>query len=121
MPGKSGPETLSIEVVFALRERQELVTVLLPPEATVEDAIEHSLIQSLFPEWDLADCAVGIWGRRVERDHRLQSGDRVEIYRPLAMDPREARRQLAAQGKSMGKSADDAGAQDAGGGAGKKT
>jgi putative ubiquitin-RnfH superfamily antitoxin RatB of RatAB toxin-antitoxin module len=115
MSDSSGPETLSIEVVFALRDRQELVTVLLDAGATVEDAIGQSSIQSLFPEWNLGECAVGIWGRRVDRDQRLQPGDRVEIYRPLAMDPREARRQLAAQGKSMGKSVADADAQEAGG------
>lgn len=105
MPGSSGRESLSIEVVFALRDRQELVTVLLDEGATVADAIERSSIQSAFPEWDLSECAVGIWGRPVGHDQALQQGDRVEIYRPLAIDPREARRKLAAQGRSMGKSA----------------
>jgi hypothetical protein len=114
MSDSSRHEILRIEVVFALPNRQELVTVLLDPGATAGDAIECSSIQSLFPEWNLTDCAVGIWGRQVDRDQRLEAGDRVEIYRPLAMDPREARRQLAAQGKSMGRPADDT-EQDAGG------
>jgi hypothetical protein len=97
-------ETLCIEVVFAVRDRQALLTVRLQNGATVADAIEQSSIQSAFPEWDLSECAVGIWGQLVDRGQRLQQGDRVEIYRPLAIDPREARRALAAQGRSMGKS-----------------
>src|SRR3989337_2209424 len=97
-------ETLCIEVVFALRDRQELVTLRLPDGATVADAIEQSSVQTAFPEWNLDECAVGIWGQLAERGQRLQQGDRVEIYRPLTIDPREARRALAAQGKSMGKS-----------------
>ena len=108
-----GPdEWLCIEVVFALRDRQELVTVRLPNGATVADAIEQSSIQSAFPEWNLSECAVGIWGRLAERGQRLRQGDRVEIYRPLTMDPRDARRSLAAQGRSMGKSPGSPGAND---------
>lgn len=98
-------DQLCIEVVFALRERQELVTVRLENGATVADAIERSAMQSLFPEWDLGTCTVGIWGQPAERSRLLQPGDRVEIYRPLIIDPREARRALAAEGKSMGKAA----------------
>jgi hypothetical protein len=103
-------EWLCIEVVFALRDRQELVTVRLENGATVADAIEQSSIQSAFPEWNLSECAVGVWGRLAERDQRLRQGDRVEIYRPLTMDPRDARRALAAQGRSMGKSPGSPGA-----------
>ena len=103
MQGTSG-EPLSIEVVFALPERQELVTVVVDEGATVEDAIARSSLSAAFPDWNLQDCAVGIWGRPVGREQTLQRGDRVEIYRPLKLDPREARRTLAAQGRSMGKS-----------------
>lgn len=99
-----GNEPLSIEVVFALRDRQELVTLQLADGATVADAIEQSSLPSVFPEWNLGECAVGIWGQPAERSQPLRQGDRVEIYRPLTIDPREARRALAAQGRSMGKS-----------------
>lgn len=102
MSGRGGGP-LSIEVVFALRERQELVTLQLAVGATVADAIEQSSLQSMFPEWNLDECAVGIWGQPAERSQTLGPGDRVEIYRPLVIDPREARRALAAQGRSMGK------------------
>jgi putative ubiquitin-RnfH superfamily antitoxin RatB of RatAB toxin-antitoxin module len=47
----------------------------------------------------------GIWGRPVERDQAVSDGDRVELYRPLNMDPREARRRLAAAGRTMGSTA----------------
>ena len=50
----------------------------------------------------LAACQLGIWGRLVNRDQTLEDGDRVEIYRPLEIDPRETRRRLAAEGKTMG-------------------
>lgn len=94
--------SFSVEVVFALPRRQALVTVTLEEGATVSDAIAQSSLSSLFPDWDIGKCAVGVWGRIAARDQRLQQGDRVEIYRPLLIDPREARRALAAEGKSMG-------------------
>ena len=98
---------LTVEVVFALPDRQELVAVSLEEGSTVSDAIAQSSIASLFPGWDLGECAVGVWGRLASPDQRLRHGDRVEIYRPLLMDPREARRALAAEGKSMGRSNPD--------------
>jgi uncharacterized protein len=94
---------LRIEVVFALPSRQELVSLELAAGATVAQAIERSGIVEKFPGQDLATCAVGVWGQVVERGRRLQDGDRVELYRPLLMDPQEARRELAAKGRSMGK------------------
>lgn len=96
---------LRIEVVFALPARQELVSLEIAEGATVAQAIEASGIADKFPEQDLSGCAVGVWGHLVERAHRLQDGDRVELYRPLLMDPQEARRELAAKGKSMGRKA----------------
>lgn len=93
---------MQIEVVFALPERQELVTVELEEGATVADAIERSAIAELFPGHEVRALPVGVWGRVVDRGHVLEEGDRVEIYRPLAIDPREQRRALAAEGKSMG-------------------
>jgi uncharacterized protein len=99
MPGRP----ISIEVVFALPYRQELVTVGVDEGATVGDAIARSSLSASFPDWNLDDCAVGIWGRPAAREQTLQDGDRVELYRPLQLDPREARRALASRGRSMGK------------------
>ncbi|HET6628587.1 MAG TPA: RnfH family protein [Woeseiaceae bacterium] len=94
---------LHVEVVFALPEQQEVLGLEIAEGATVAQAIEQSGIAARFPDHDLSRCAVGVWGQVVERDRRLRDGDRVELYRPLLMDPQEARRELAAKGKSMGK------------------
>lgn len=95
-------DTIEVEVVYALTERQALFALAVPAGATAGDAIEKSGIAKKFPEQDLAACQLGIWGRLVNRDQTLEDGDRVEIYRPLEIDPRETRRRLAAEGKSMG-------------------
>ena len=86
---------LNVEVVFAREGRQSLVSVTLPAGSTVNNAIESSAIQARFPEIDLADLPVGIWGRLEDRGDTVRSGDRVEMYRSLQMDPKEARRQRA--------------------------
>ncbi|MDA0978320.1 MAG: RnfH family protein, partial [Proteobacteria bacterium] len=59
------------------------------------DAVQASGIASHFPELELDELEKGIWGRRRPEDHEVRSGDRVEIYRPLVVDPREARRRRA--------------------------
>jgi hypothetical protein len=92
--------SLRVEVVFALRNRQELIALELEPGATVAQAIEESAIADAFPDCDLATCQVGVWGHVVDRSRRLQDGDRVEIYRPLLIDPRTARRQRAAEDRA---------------------
>ena len=94
-------DEIKVEVVFAIPEHQRLVGLSLPPGSTVNDAIVKSRVGEQFPSLDLSEFEVGIWGRVVARDQVLTAGDRVEIYRPLAMDPREARRRLAAAGQTM--------------------
>ena len=83
---------MQVEVVFALPERQVLRTLELPDGSTVGDAILHSKLALEFPEADFDELQAGVWGRPVDRSQLLNDGDRVELYRPLAMDPREARR-----------------------------
>lgn len=94
-------EPIDIEIVFATPDSQVLVKVSLPGNATVADAIEASGLKSRFPTHDLDACAAGIWGSVVQREQRLRNGDRVELYRPLRIDPREARRRLASMGRTM--------------------
>lgn len=94
------PASISVEVVLAFADRQELVSVRLEHGSTVDDAIERAL-PPLFPDIDLESLQCGIWGRPVPRTHTVADGDRVELYRPLEIDPRDARRQLAAAGRSM--------------------
>ena len=83
---------MRVEVVFALPERQVLQTLELQDGSTVGTALLRSKLAREFPEADLDRLQAGVWGRPVDRSHVLIDGDRVELYRPLAMDPREARR-----------------------------
>ena len=94
-------ERLSVEVVFATADRQELLEVDLAPGATVADAIRESGIAKRFRDVDLDELPTGIWGRLVSRSQPVEQGDRVEIYRPLDIDPRDARRRLAQEGSTM--------------------
>lgn len=94
-------DPIAVEVVIALRDSQAIVEISLPDGSTLGDAIEHSRIGERFPQLDIATLAVGIWGSPAERDHPLRDGDRVELYRPLQLDPREARRKLALLGRTM--------------------
>jgi len=85
-------EGLTVEVVFALPDQQVLVSVTLARGATVGDAIDQSGLLERFADERLDALPTGIWGHPVERNQLVSDGDRVEIYRPLEMDPREARR-----------------------------
>jgi len=86
---------ITVSVVYALPERATEIELELPAGATVAEAIARSRIEERHPEVDLARAAVGLFGRRVRRDAVLADGDRVEIYRPLLADPKEARRRRA--------------------------
>ena len=85
---------LDIEVVYALPDEQVVVRVALPHGATAADAVERSGLRMRFPAI-AADAKLGIYGRIVAGDTRLTAGDRVEIYRPLIADPKQARRRRA--------------------------
>ncbi len=86
---------ISVEVVYALPEKQYLQKVSLAEGATVEQAIAASGLIRLRPEIDLASNKVGIWSRAVKLQDEVHDGDRVEIYRPLIADPKALRRQRA--------------------------
>jgi len=99
------PELMSIEVVYPLPGKQEIFTVSLPPGASVRQAIEASGILLKYPEIDLSKNKIGVFARLAKPDAPLRDRDRVEIYRPLIADPKEVRKQRAAQGKVMKKGA----------------
>ena len=77
---------MRVEVVQAHADRAEIVKLDLPAGATVRDALAAAGIDAQ---------RVGIFGKRVSADARLADGDRVEVYRPLQIDPKQARRQRA--------------------------
>ena len=95
------PERIAIEVACAEPERQTVIALEVPAGCTAAEAIERSGILALHPGVDPASCGVGIFGREVPRGQVLAAGDRVEILRPLTEDPRERRRRLARQGRTM--------------------
>ncbi len=90
-------EEIRVEVAYALPTAQFLADVQVATNSQVESAIIASGVYERFPDADLRACPVGIWGRLVTRSHRLRDGDRVELYRPLRVDPMVARRERAAQ------------------------
>jgi len=90
---------IDIEVVYAAVDRQVLRRVSIPAGTAVRAALLASGIGEEFPELDLAECPVGIFGKVItDPDVRqVQVGDRIEIYRPLLADPKEVRRLRAAK------------------------
>jgi len=89
-----------VQVVYALPDRQAIVTLDVPEGTTVSEAVALSGLVGRFPEIGAApgDCA--IYGRLVPPNHVLAAQDRVEILRPLLIDPKENRRQAAARSKA---------------------
>lgn len=96
-------KTIQVEVAYALPHNQVLIPVEVEEGATVRNAIERSGILERFPDIDLDKAKVGIFGKLIKLDNPLRAKDRVEIYRPLIADPKEVRRQRAAEGKKMKK------------------
>lgn len=92
-------DKINVEVAYALPDTQVIVTLEVEPRSTVEDAIIDSGILETFPEIDLKTNKVGIFGKLSKLGQTLRPGDRIEIYRPLIADPKEVRRQRAAQDK----------------------
>jgi putative ubiquitin-RnfH superfamily antitoxin RatB of RatAB toxin-antitoxin module len=85
-------ETIRVEVACAEPDRAFLRAVTLPAGATVADAVAASGLAAAWPGVAIADDRLGVFGRRVVPRQVLHDGDRVEVYRPLLLDPKEARR-----------------------------
>lgn len=94
---------IAIELVYALLDQQLLLDLEVKEGTTIEQAILQSGVLDRFPEIDLAKNKVGIFGKLNKLDYVLRAGDRVEIHRPLIADPKEVRKQRAAEGKRMKK------------------
>jgi putative ubiquitin-RnfH superfamily antitoxin RatB of RatAB toxin-antitoxin module len=88
----SGP--LRVTVIYSPVPREVLEWPLeLAPGAAVRDALQASDLQAHLPQLDLQMVDAGIWGRKARLDQLLRDGDRVEVYRPLQVDPKVARRE----------------------------
>ena len=84
---------LTVSVAFSpLAGIVDEVVVVLGEGATVADALRLSDLQTRHPQFDLSELPSGVWGVLCERTQRLRDVDRVELFRPLTVDPKEARR-----------------------------
>ena len=93
---------ISVSVAYAERDRQTVVELTVPEGTTVDEAIARSSIRSRHPGI-AADAPLGIHGLLVPGTQVLADGDRIELYRPLPADPKEKRRRLAREGRTMGR------------------
>jgi uncharacterized protein len=87
---------ITITVAYANPERQLEISLCVEPNCTIALAIQRSGLLRQFPEIKLSQTPVGIHGQRAALDDLLYEGARVEIYRPLQIDPKQARRARAA-------------------------
>jgi len=94
-------EFLEIEVAYARPDQQRVVALRVAAGCSVREALLQSGLGDEFPEIDFRHCPVGVFGREIDDEYVIRSGDRLEIYRPLELDPRNARRKRAARGLTM--------------------
>ena len=91
-------ESISVEVAYALPEKQRIVKLDVPPGTT---ALEAVTLDEVFDELVVGpDLKIGVWGKATTADRVLVAGERVEIYRPLQVDPKEVRKARAAMAKA---------------------
>lgn len=100
----STPAMLEVEVAFALPERQRIIPLAVPEGTTARQAVAMAGLEEAFPELPpttFREADLGIFGRRLRDPDavRLRAGDRVEVYRPLQLDPKAARSARAAHEK----------------------
>lgn len=95
-------ELITVEVAYALPHRQQLIELQVPQGTTAFEAVQLSGIVGQFPEIDLESVKMGIFGQALgtkglkrPKEHVLAMKDRVEIYRPLIVDPKEVRKRRA--------------------------
>lgn len=91
----AGEPSLRVAVVLALPDEQAVVQLLMPAGSTVGEAIEQSGLLLRYPQFNDGRCGVGVFGKFADSATLLTDGDRVEIYRPLTVDPKDARRRRA--------------------------
>lgn len=94
---------ITVEVCYARGDVQVVSAVKLASGTSVGEAVRRSGLLERFPEIDLKSNAVGVFGKKAALDRPLADGERVEIYRPLVADPKDVRRKLAAEGRTLGK------------------
>lgn len=94
---------IRVEIAYATPTTQYKEQITVPTGSTAQQVIERSSVLKKFTEIKLSQNRIGIYGNLIELDAIVDDGDRLEIYRPLRADPKEVRRRLAKEGKTMGK------------------
>ena len=87
-----------VEVAYAAIDRQQIIALEVDSDTTIASIIQQSCILQLFPEINLAKQKVGVFSKQRDVDETVEAGDRIEIYRALTIDPKEARRVKANKG-----------------------
>ncbi len=91
----SGGSEIEVEIVYGKAGSARVIRQTVSQQATIRQAIEQSGILARHPDIDLDRNKVGIFSRKKELCDRVRAGDRIEIYQPLQVDPKEARRRRA--------------------------
>ena len=86
---------MHVEIVYALAHRTIAKSLSMPPGARIADALTLAAADADFQGLDLANAAIGVFGKVASREQPLTEGDRIEIYRPLLEEPKLARRERA--------------------------
>ncbi|MEM9384563.1 MAG: RnfH family protein [Pseudomonadota bacterium] len=92
---------IAVEVVFALPDVQHRVALKLPKGSTAQEAVARSGLKQALPEHAIERAPLGVYGHQIDGAMVLADGDRVEIYRPLEVDPKSNRRRRVASGETM--------------------
>ena len=90
---------MEVEVAYATLQKQLILLVDVESGSTAEQAVKQSNIIESFPEIDLNNLKLGVFGKAIKNNYILEESDRIEIYRPLIADPKEVRRRKAAANK----------------------
>ncbi|MDR1350650.1 MAG: RnfH family protein [Zoogloeaceae bacterium] len=101
--------SIQVEVIYALPDKQEAISLRLPPASSLHAALQASGLLEKYPEIDPENGKFGIFSKLAKADTLLRDRDRVEIYRPLIADPKQIRQQRAAAGKGLRKGVADGG------------
>ena len=94
---------IDVEIAYARSDRQRVISVRVRPGTAPREVLRLSKLAEDFAEIEVSSCRLGVFGRVIADDYGVKAGDRIEVYRPLERDPRDARRELAARGLTMGR------------------
>lgn len=98
---------MKIGVTYAMPTRHVWLNLDVPEGTTVQQAIERSGILKQFPDIDMAKQKVGIFGKIVPPETVVEEGNRIEIYRPITVDPKTVRRRDKTKGETKGETPAD--------------